>query len=62
MLCVCVDEKWDGGKVNMGHSSGLRHRVGGGESDWGPSLPRCSLRPRPPAGRLEGFFFSFVQI
>lgn len=22
---VCGDEKWEGGKVNMGHSSGLRH-------------------------------------
>lgn len=24
-LNVCGDEEWEGGKVNMGHSLGLRH-------------------------------------
>jgi len=25
VLSVCGDVEWEGGKVNMGHSSGLRH-------------------------------------
>lgn len=24
-MSVCGDEKWEEGKANMGHSSGLRH-------------------------------------
>lgn len=45
-LSVCGDEEWEGGKVNMGHSSGLRHVL---PSGW----------KRKWLGPITAFFFFF---
>lgn len=46
-LSVCGDEEWEGGKVNMGHSSGLRHvLLSGWKRKW--------------LGPITDFFFFFL--
>lgn len=47
VLSVCGDEDWEGGKVNMGHSSGLRHVLPSGwKRKWlGPITAFSSFLP-----------------
>lgn len=51
-LSVCGDEEWEGGKVNMGHSSGLRHVL---PSGW-------ERKGLGPITAFSPFFPSFSKI